>query len=316
MQTMLIVIAAVSAAFALLSAAAGLFLCIFATSRRRSYDESPEHFPRHAERIREGQAWLDAQKTERVELTASDGVPLVGFLLRAEGKPRGAMLLMHGYRSSFRIDFAWSVRTLHEMGYDLLLVYQRACGESGGRHITYGVRERYDCRDWARLLAEREPDSTPIFLYGLSLGCTTVLLASALGLPETVRGIVADCGFTSPHDEFVWLIQHGRYVPFWRLAYAFSRLFARLFAGFGFRECSTLDAMAANRLPVIFFHGGRDRFVPTVFSIRNYLACTAEKELVIVSGATHGVSWLTDEALYTAKLRAFLERYGSDEDRS
>ena len=39
-----------------------------------------------------------------------------------------------------------------------------------------------------------------IFLSGVSMGATSVMMASNLGLPHNVRGIIADCGFTSPPE--------------------------------------------------------------------------------------------------------------------
>ena len=40
-----------------------------------------------------------------------------------------------------------------------------------------------------------------IFLCGISMGCATTLMAAGLDLPDNVKGIIADCGFTSPWLE-------------------------------------------------------------------------------------------------------------------
>lgn len=32
------------------------------------------------------------------------------------------------------------------------------------------------------------------------MGCATTLMAAGLDLPDNVKGIIADCGFTSPWD--------------------------------------------------------------------------------------------------------------------
>jgi hypothetical protein len=297
-------------AFALISLAAGLVIYLLGIRRRPEIPVEKDSFGPYTERVLAGARWLDAQDMERVTLKSFDGLDLAGYYLPAEGTPRGAMLLVHGYRSTFKVDFSCSAKLLHELGYDLLLIKQRACGESGGNNICFGIKERFDCRDWARLLAAREPEGTPIFLFGLSLGCATVLMATGLELPETVRGVIADCGYTSPHAEFVWLLKRGKISFFWPFYLCF-RFWTRLLAGWGAKEYSTLDAMAVNRIPVIFFHGGADRLVKPKFSVENYLACRAEKELVIIEGARHGTSCIEGEERYRERLSAFLERYGT-----
>ncbi len=308
MKLALTIILISAAAFALLSVIAGLVLYLLGVRRGRETPVEEGSYGPYSERVLSGARWLDAQAMERLTMKSFDGLELVGYFLPAEGAPRGAMLLMHGYRSTFKVDFSCSAKLLHELGFDLLLVYQRACGESGGKNICFGINERFDCRGWARLLAAREPEGTPIFLYGLSLGCATVLMATGLELPETVRGVVADCGYTSPHAEFVHIIKRGRLSFFWPFYLSF-RFWTRLLAGWGAKDCSAPEALAANRIPVIFFHGGADRFVSPRFSVENFLACRAEKELVIIEGAHHGTSCIEGEEEYTAKLKAFLDKY-------
>ncbi|MBR5114938.1 MAG: alpha/beta hydrolase [Oscillospiraceae bacterium] len=315
MKLALTIILISAAAFAVLCIAAGLALYFFGVRRRKETPVEEDTFGPYTERVRAGARWLDAQDTERLTLRSYDGLDLVGYFLPAEGAARGALLLMHGYRSTYKIDFSATADYLHGLGYDLLLVKQRACGESGGNNICYGVRERFDCRDWAKLLAAREPEGTPIFLYGLSLGCATVLMATGLDLPKSVRGVIADCGYTTPHEEFVYLIKRGKVRFLWPVYLCF-RAWTRVLAGWGVKEASTLDAMAVNTRPVLFIHGGNDKFVAPVFSVQNCVACKAEKELVIIEGARHGTSCIEGEERYREKLSAFLERWGGDADRS
>lgn len=74
----------------------------------------------------------------------------------------------------------------------------RAHGSSEGKCLTFGVKERYDCLAWINCAIERFGRDTKIFLYGISMGAATVLMAGGLDLPDNVVGIVADCGYTSP----------------------------------------------------------------------------------------------------------------------
>ncbi len=76
----------------------------------------------------------------------------------------------------------------HDLGFNLLLVDQRAQNGSAGRYITFGVRESRDVRPWVEL-HNREFGPEPVFLGGVSMGATTVLMAAGGPLPENVRGL-------------------------------------------------------------------------------------------------------------------------------
>ena len=49
-------------------------------------------------------------------------------------------------------------------------------------------------------MGQKLGQNAPLILGGLSMGATTVLLASCFDFPANVRAIIADCGFTSPYE--------------------------------------------------------------------------------------------------------------------
>jgi len=55
-------------------------------------------------------------------------------------------------------------------------------------------------------------------------------------------------------------------------------------------------------------HGMDDGFVPCEMTQQGYDACIGEKELILVEGADHGLSFLKDTERYKEKVRAFLDR--------
>lgn len=270
--------------------------------------EAVQHsaYARFSDQISAGQDWLTAQNPERVETTSFDGIKLVGRYIPCENA-RGTAILFHGYRSQWNLDFSCSVSYYHSLGFALLLVDQRAHGESGGHYITYGVKERRDVLSWIDYVNLRFGDNTPILIGGLSMGASTVQMACGLGLPENVRAAVSDCGFTTPYEIGVHVLRR-RKLPVWLLLPQVE-LFCRLLAGFGLKECSTLTAQRRNRIPTFFVHGEDDNLVPCEMTLRNYKACRAEKHLLTVPGATHGVSYLVDQPRYEREIKEFLDRY-------
>lgn len=267
------------------------------------------HLEPYKKDIEEGINWFTSQPLERVEISAYDSTKLVGMYLHHEDT-KGTIILFHGHRSPDFRDYSCVYRHYYEMGYSLLSIFQRAHGESGGSYICFGVKERYDCREWARYVCDRFGPEHDIFMSGVSMGCTTVLMATGLELPDSVRAITADCGFTSPYEEFKEVLKRSVHLPehpFMDIA----DIFSRLMAGFSFKEYSTLDAMKTNKIPILFIHGEKDTFVPTRFSHENYAACTAEKKLVTVPDAAHGMSFLMAPELIINEVNNFFNKYST-----
>jgi fermentation-respiration switch protein FrsA (DUF1100 family) len=144
----------------------------------------------------------------------------------------------------------------------------------------------------------------PIYLAGVSMGATTVLMASALAMPSKVRGILADCGFTSPRASWQHVAKnnlHLLYGPRAALVDALCKLKIPMASG----DCSTIEALKKGRIPVLFVHGTDDRFVPVEMTYENYMACAAPKRLFVVPGADHGGSYLRDREGYEQALLNF-----------
>lgn len=261
----------------------------------------------YREQMERGTAWFLSQNVETVCIRSRDHLRLSGrYLPHPESK--GTIILVHGYRGRGEFDFSCIFRTYYEMGYSLLVVSQRATGDSEGRYITFGVKERFDIADWAFWLAERNGPEHAIFFDGISMGAATVLLAAGLPLPANVKGILADCGYTSAWEEFRSIIGPLFHLPVYPFLPA-ANLLARMLGGFSFREASTLDAMAKCRVPVLFLHGEADSLVPCRFSQENFDACRSEKTLLLVPGAGHGMSYLVDQARCEQAIREFLLRH-------
>lgn len=293
-----------------LLAAAGYICLLFACRRGKAFDPRDEKavarsaWAKYAEPVLSGVAWLAAQETEAMELRSFDGLRLAGRVLDCPGPRRGTILLFHGYRSMAAVDFSCALAFYQSRGFRLLLIDQRAHGHSQGKYLTYGVLERRDCQSWAWAAYEKFGPEEPLYLDGLSMGASTVLMAADLPMPPAVRGIIADCGFTSPWEIIAHVMKSRYRLPPFPLLYLMD-FFARRLARFGLRDCATVDAVARTRLPILLIHGAADRFVPCEMSRRAYAACASPKRLVVVEGAGHGASFLVDRDACVRALEAF-----------
>ena len=141
------------------------------------------------------------------------------------------------------------------------------------------------------------------------MGSATVLMSLGTDLPPNVKCVIADCGYTAPYDQFAYLLKTRFHLPLHPIL-DIANLFPRLFAGFGFRDYSTVTALKMNRRPVLFVHGEQDPLVPIRFTVENYAACVAAKRLITVPEAGHGTSYVFATEACQNALRDFLMTYG------
>lgn len=217
-------------------------------------------------------------------------------------------IMFHGYRGNAERDLCGGVQRCFALGRNALIVDQRGCGKSEGNVISFGINEHKDCLSWVDFAIEHFEGSVKFILTGISMGASTVLMAAGEKLPERVVGILADCGYTSA-KEIIKKVIKGMGLPS-DILYPFVRLGARLFGKFSLEENSPVKALENSRLPVIFFHGEDDGFVPCCMSEKNYLACASPKRLVTIKGAEHGLSFLVEPERYLNEVAEFFTQNG------
>ena len=249
----------------------------------------------------------DGQPVELEQRLSGETVRLHGVHFPQEGHRYA--ILFHGYTGA-----AWQMapyaKRFYEMGYDVLTPDARAHGESEGDYIGMGWLERPDVLSWIDSVTG--PDrSAEIVLMGVSMGGATVMMAAGEDLPDSVKCIVEDCGYSSVWDEFRLQLKNVFGLPSFPLLNAAS-LMSKIRAGYSFREASSVRQLQKARIPMLFIHGDADTFVPFSMLDVVYDACaSAEKEKLVVHDAAHGAAADTDPELYWDTVTAFVEKYVS-----
>ena len=158
---------------------------------------------------------------------------------------------------------------------------------------------------WLEYLSKRFGEDVKIILTGISMGASTVMMATKYQLPKTVVGVIADCGYTSPKEIIKTVIKQMKLPP--NLAYPFVKLGAKIYGKFNLEESSPIEALKTCKVPVLFFHGDTDDYVPCEMSVKNYEACASRKKLVIIKGAGHGLAYVVDKEKYLKELKEFFD---------
>lgn len=266
-----------------------------------------DEYDRHRDTMKK---WYEETKNHphtQFSITSFDGTRLYAKYYECQ-KGAPIELMFHGYRGTAERDLSGGMQRCFALGHNSFIVDQRCSGKSGGNVITFGMKERLDCLEWIKFVISTFGPDTKIILVGISMGASTVLMAAGEELPDNVVGVLADCGFSSAQDIIKKVIKQIGLPVF--ICYPLVRLGAKIFGRFDLHETSAYEALAKCKVPVIFFHGEADDFVPMEMSQKNHEVCRCKKHIVTIPNAAHGLSYLVDPERYLDEMRKFFGELG------
>lgn len=241
---------------------------------------------------------------ETVRIKSRDGLRLFGrFYPGEEDKP--VNIMFHGYMSAAERDMSGGALLAMREGQSVLLVDQRAHGRSGGKYLTFGVKESLDCLDWIHYVNNKFGSDKKIVLTGMSMGASTVLMAAAQS-ENRISAVAADCGYSDSKAIIKKVIKEMKLPA--GISYAVLCLGAKLFCKVDLSEGKASEMLKTCTVPILFIHGDDDRFVPYEMAKENYAAAAGEKELLTVPGAGHGLSFLARQEEYERRVLDFWKR--------
>lgn len=273
------------------------FTCFFASKNRHENPYAPldgSQYRAVADEIYACSRIMEKSECQWVSIRSYDGLLLKGrYYHHAQNAP--LMILFHGYRGMALRDCSGGFILAGKLGMNVLVPDQRAHGQSEGRTITFGIKERFDVLSWIHF-CNTTFGKKNIILSGLSMGAATVLMAGGEELPDNVLGIIADSGFSSP-KEIIYKVCCDKKLPS-KLCYHFIALGARLFGGFSLVDCEAKEAVSHTTLPILLLHGDDDRYVPAEMSKEIFHVRPDNTTLVLFRNAGHGLCYMVDPNLY------------------
>ena len=275
------------------------------------HKEDPYDIPRdaqygvHADRMHRMVDYLRSLPYEQVYITSHDGLRLAArYYHRNDGAP--VKIEFHGYRSAATRDFCGANELDVLTGCNVLLVDQRAHGLSEGSSITFGILERFDVLGWVNYVVNRFGPDVKILLSGVSMGAATVMMASDLELPSNVKGIIADCGYSSPKAILKKVCGEDMHLPA-DLLYPFCRMAAKLLCKCDLEAASAVEAVKNSKVPIFLVHGTEDHYVPCSMAYEIKEAGGDNIQMHIFEDSGHVLCYMDDTPRYHKLAQAFCD---------
>ncbi|WP_339216136.1 alpha/beta hydrolase [Ornithinibacillus sp. FSL M8-0202] len=255
--------------------------------------------------LEEAEKWYVEQEQEVLQITSYDDLVLKAGYLENDRKTGKAVILAHGYRGN-RDHMDNLVKFYYDQGFDVLLPDARGHGESEGDYVGYGWHDRLDYVQWINLLVE-EYGAEQIVLHGNSMGASLVLMTSGEELPDEVKGIIADSGYTTVKEELKHQLKHLYHIPAFPIL-DITSMITKVRAGYFFGEASAIDQVKNNTRDLFIIHGDADELVPTEMAYELFEAAGGDKELWIVPNAGHTKAYNVATEEFQDRLQQFLDK--------
>ena len=249
---------------------------------------------------------LNEMNMEEITIDSYDGLKLHGYFREAESKTNKTIISVHGYHGTAFNTAPIFSHFLVDFNYNILFIDLRSYGKSEGKYTGYGVQDSKDLMSWINYLTDRYNSDIEIALFGISMGGNTVSVL-ADKVPKEVKCIIDDCGYTSPQEEFKYLLKEQMHVPVFFLF--FANIINKIVCHYGFKDVNSVESLKGSKVPVLFISGDSDTFVPTRMTKENYEACTNTKEIKFFKGVEHARSYFLNKEEYKKLVLDFLAKY-------
>ena len=88
-----------------------------------------------------------------------------------------------------------------------------------------------------------------------------------------------------------------------------ANIITKIKAGYSLKKASCVKQIKKSKLPILFIHGDKDKFVPFCMLDKLYEAAGEKKEKLVIQGAGHAEASLISPEKYWHTVRKFIKRY-------
>ena len=228
--------------------------------------------------------WLEG-KAEKVMMKNSDGKNLSGITLSDNATSHSYIIMCHPLTLG-ALDMASYAYHFYDLGFNVIIPDSRGYGDDEYSKISFGYFEKNDILDWVNAIVKKD-DKAKIFLFGVGMGGSTVLMASELNLPDNVKAIISDSAYSDVKALFKENIKDFYPVPSFP-AVEIASLYVKATEGWSFGDADVVESVKKSQVPVLIIHGAEDTIVPVDQSNDLYEACPVKgSDHLLIRGAMH-----------------------------
>ena len=214
-----------------------------------------------------------------------------------------AVIVVPGRTESLRYGYYFA-KPYVESGYNLLVIDQRAHGDSDGKYNTVGFNEHRDVIAWARLIHERFGVRS-ILLHGICIGSSCSLFAlTSPDCPSYLDGMVAEGMYPTFYENF-----KNHMVALKKPSFPFMffiNMWMKLFTGYSMKR-GPIHVIDRCKKPLLMLHSREDLYsLPSTAVTLYEKAGSEKKELFWFEKGAHSQLRITDTEAYDGAIKKFL----------
>ena len=250
-----------------------LVIVVFFFQRNLLYHPSVDNYLKD-------QMVAEPTEIEKVKITTSDNIDLIGWFYNQEINKFKTILFFHGNAGSLK-NRTYKLNHFKDLNVNFLIIAWRGFSGNKGKPNETGLYE--DGESAIRWLKTKGIDEKNIILYGESLGTS---IAVEIAQNKNYAGIILESPFTSMLD------MGQKYYPFFPVRFLLKDKF------------ESYKKIANISMPLLIMHGKVDKIVPYEMGKRMYELANEPKFFYTQEYGDHMVEY--DEKLLLA-LKQFIQ---------
>lgn len=280
----------------------------FIPPKEMSNQKKSKRWVNYSEELTNNYKELDEIEKEEIILNGYKNRKICGHFIKSNTGSQKVVIFSHGWKNTGINDYSVAGMFWHKNGFNVLIINHQAHGKSDGKYIGFGGKaDKYNLKCWIDYINLKFDNKCEIYLHGFSMGATAVLGLANQKLTN-LKCIVADSGYASAYEQCKHVIKKEHKI-FGSIIAFNIKIYAKILAGCKFKDCDVSEIVQFSKYPILFLHGEKDSFVPTINSIKNYDLCRSEKEIIIYDDASHVLACMMYSKKYEEDILKFVNKY-------